>query len=83
MNIEVTAFQWVPHFARGVVRDLRVRWALEEAGLAYRQRLIGREDQNTDAAYVQRCQARPGFQKAFADQMASFAPDPPAVPQEG
>jgi glutathione S-transferase len=219
MNIEVTGFQWVPPFARGVVRDLRVRWALEEAGLAYRQKLIGREDQNTDAyralqpfgqvpayresgldlfesgaivlhiaerseallprdavgraraiawmfaalntvephvqqlasfdffhadeawakearpytleriesrlavldrrledrthledrftagdllmttvlmilrhtdlvsrhaaleAYVQRCQTRPGFQKAFADQTASFAPDPPVVPE--
>ena len=31
--IEVTAFAWVPPLARGFVRDLRVRWALEEAGL--------------------------------------------------
>ncbi|MBO9575894.1 MAG: glutathione S-transferase family protein [Sphingobium sp.] len=38
--IEVTAFDWVPPFARGQVRDLRVRWALEEAGLSYRTRLI-------------------------------------------
>jgi glutathione S-transferase len=38
--IEVTAFEWVPPFARGQVRDLRVRWALEEAGLSYRTRLI-------------------------------------------
>jgi len=38
--IEVTAFAWVPDFAKGQVRDLRVRWALEEAGLAYRQRLL-------------------------------------------
>ena len=38
--IEVTAFTWVPDFARGLVRDLRVRWALEEAGLAYRERLL-------------------------------------------
>jgi glutathione S-transferase len=38
--IEVTAFEWVPDFARGHVRDLRVRWALEEAGLDYRTRLI-------------------------------------------
>lgn len=38
--IEVTAFAWVPDFARGLVRDLRVRWALEEAGLAYRERLL-------------------------------------------
>lgn len=39
--IEVTAFRWVPELARGQVRDLRVRWALEEAGLSYRTRLIG------------------------------------------
>ncbi|MFC3713138.1 glutathione S-transferase family protein [Sphingoaurantiacus capsulatus] len=31
----VSAFDWVPDFARGLVRDLRVRWALEEAGIAY------------------------------------------------
>lgn len=43
--ITVTAFRWVPPFARGLVRDLRVRWALEEAGLPYRSRLIGPEDQ--------------------------------------
>ena len=41
--IEVTAFAWVPEFARGQVRDLRVRWALEEAGLPYRTRLLGGE----------------------------------------
>ncbi|MFL6722496.1 MAG: glutathione S-transferase family protein [Sphingomonas sp.] len=40
-NIEITAFRWVPEFAQGVVRDLRARWALEEAGLDYRVRLLG------------------------------------------
>ena len=39
-SIEITAFQWVPEFAQGVVRDLRARWALEEAGLDYRVRLL-------------------------------------------
>ena len=34
--IKVSAFRWVPPFARGLVRDLRVRWALEEAGLPVR-----------------------------------------------
>jgi glutathione S-transferase len=38
--IEITAFQWVPEFAQGVVRDLRARWAMEEAGLDYRVRLL-------------------------------------------
>ena len=41
--IEITAFEWVPDFAKGVVRDLRVRWALEEAGLDYRVRLLGQQ----------------------------------------
>ncbi len=40
-TIEITAFAWVPPFARGFVRDLRVRWALEEICLPYRTRLIG------------------------------------------
>lgn len=40
-GIEITAFRWVPPFAQGVVRDLRARWALEEAGLDYRVRLLG------------------------------------------
>ena len=38
--IEITAFRWVPNFAQGLVRDLRARWALEEAGLDYRVRLL-------------------------------------------
>lgn len=38
--IAVYSYRWVPDFARGVVRDLRVRWALEEAGLPYEQRLV-------------------------------------------
>ncbi len=42
--IRISAFGWVPPFAQGLVRDLRVRWALEEAGLAYEERLIGPED---------------------------------------
>jgi len=46
--IRVSAFRWVPPFARGVVRDLRVRWALEEAGLPYEEQLIGPEDQTSE-----------------------------------
>jgi glutathione S-transferase len=44
--ITISAFKWVPGFARGQVRDLRVRWALEEAGLPYRTRLLGQGDQD-------------------------------------
>ncbi len=32
----LTTYDWVPPAPRGLVRDLRVRWALEEAGLPYR-----------------------------------------------
>lgn len=39
--IEVTAYRWVPPMARGFVKDLRVRWALEEIGQPYRVRLVG------------------------------------------
>lgn len=39
-TIEITAFEWVPEFAQGFVRDLRPRWACEEAGISYRERLI-------------------------------------------
>jgi len=42
-SIEITAFRWVPEPAHGLVKDLRVRWALEEAGFDYRVRLIGGE----------------------------------------
>jgi glutathione S-transferase len=42
-SIEITAFQWVPEFAQGLVRDLRARWALEEAGLDYKVRPLGQE----------------------------------------
>lgn len=39
-RLVITAFDWVPDFARGFVRDLRPRWACEEIGLPYAQRLI-------------------------------------------
>jgi glutathione S-transferase len=39
--LKITAFKWVPDFAQGFVRDLRPRWACEEIGLDYGERLIG------------------------------------------
>lgn len=39
--------QGLPDFAKGLVRDVRVRWALAEAGLPYRTRLIPRDDLRT------------------------------------
>lgn len=44
--ITISAFRWVPAFAQGQVRDLRARWALEEAGLEYRTRLLNHGDQD-------------------------------------
>lgn len=35
-DIVLTTYDWVPDLPRGYVRDLRARWALEEAGFAYR-----------------------------------------------
>lgn len=45
--IEIVTFGWVPTFAQGVGRDLRVRWALEEAGLAYTTRYIDFTERDT------------------------------------
>ena len=35
-DLVLTTYDWVPEPPRGLVRDLRIRWALEEAGLPYR-----------------------------------------------
>lgn len=50
MTVQVGALPWVPPFAQGNVRDLRVRWALEEAGIQYVERLVSAQDQKS-AAY--------------------------------
>ena len=36
VDLILTTFDWVPETPRGYVRDIRVRWALEEARLPYR-----------------------------------------------
>ena len=41
----VTAYDWVPEFAQGLVRDLRVRWALREAGKPYEVTLLAQGSQ--------------------------------------
>ena len=33
LDLILSTFNWVPEAPRGYVRDIRVRWALEEAGL--------------------------------------------------
>lgn len=47
--ITITAFKWVPEFAKGLVRDIRVRWACEEAGIPYETKLIDQNEKASDA----------------------------------
>lgn len=47
-TLRITAFDWVPDFARGHVRDLRPRWACEEIGLPYATRLLSVTDRPAD-----------------------------------
>jgi glutathione S-transferase len=47
--LTLTTFRSVPSFAIGYVRDLRVRWALEEAGLPYTLRLLEFQEAATPA----------------------------------
>lgn len=44
----VTTYDWVPEPPRGYVRDLRVRWALEEAGLPYRVESVPFADRSAE-----------------------------------
>lgn len=44
----IWTLDWVPEGPRGFVRDLRLRWACEEAGLAYAMRTIGFDDRETN-----------------------------------
>lgn len=52
LGIIVSAYRWVPSFAQGFVKDIRVRWALEEAGLAYAVELVDLQTARSDA-YLQ------------------------------
>jgi glutathione S-transferase len=45
--IRFSTLKWVPPFAQGLVRELRVRWTLEELGQPYEERILTREDQQT------------------------------------
>jgi glutathione S-transferase len=46
-DLILTTYDWVPETPRGYVRDLRVRWALEEAGLPYRVESTPFRNRNT------------------------------------
>lgn len=44
----VWTYDWVPKGPRGFVRDLRLRWACEEAGLAYSVRTVAFDGRETN-----------------------------------
>jgi glutathione S-transferase len=47
-ELTIWTLDWVPKGPRGFVRDLRLRWACEEAGLFYAVRTIRFEDRETN-----------------------------------
>ena len=47
-ELTIWTYDWVPEGPRGFVRDLRLRWACEEAGLAYAVRTVRFEDRQTN-----------------------------------
>jgi glutathione S-transferase len=47
-DLVITTFDWVPEGPRGFVRDLRLRWACAEAGLAYAVRTVPFGDRGAD-----------------------------------
>ena len=47
-DLVLTTYDWVPDISRGYVRDLRVRWALEEAGLPYRVQSVPFHDRGAN-----------------------------------
>lgn len=47
-DLILTTYDWVPKMPRGYVRDLRVRWALEEASLPYRVESVPFRERNAE-----------------------------------
>jgi len=47
-ELTIWTYDWVPQGPRGFVRDLRLRWACEEAGLAYSVRTVPFEGRETN-----------------------------------
>lgn len=47
-KLTIWTLDWVPEGPRGFVRDLRLRWAAEEAGLSYDVRSVAFEDRETN-----------------------------------
>ena len=90
MSITITAFERSPDGGKGLARDTRVRWALEEVldgafsagdlimvSVLLRLRMSGILDEFPNlAAYVARGEARPAYERAFAAQLAVNAGKP-------
>jgi glutathione S-transferase len=47
-DLTIWTYDWVPEGPRGFVRDLRLRWACEEAGLSYQVRTVPFEGRETN-----------------------------------
>lgn len=47
-SVTIWTYDWVPEGPRGFVRDLRLRWACEEAGIPYEVRTVGFEERATN-----------------------------------
>lgn len=47
-RITIWTLDWVPEMPRGFVRDLRLRWACEEAGIPYEVRTVAFEGRETN-----------------------------------
>ena len=47
-ELTIWTYDWVPDGPRGFVRDLRLRWACEEAGLGYTVRTVAFKDRETN-----------------------------------
>lgn len=47
-GVTIWTYDWVPEGPRGYVRDLRLRWALEEAGIAYAVATVPFDDRGPD-----------------------------------
>ena len=47
-ELTIWTLDWVPNGPRGFVRDLRLRWACEEAGLEYTVRTVPFDDRETN-----------------------------------
>lgn len=69
MQPTITAFAWVPEFARTCVRDMRPRWAFEETGQSYAVRVLAGDAVKSAA---ERCHQPFGQVPSYADDNEIF-----------